>query len=99
MLLALVVWILTLIICFLFAAKTWWFPLPISQHGFAYDLQFSRTLLVTGIVFFLAQIALGSAIFRFRDDGGRANYSHGNNKLEVLWTSATAILFVGLVLM
>jgi cytochrome c oxidase subunit 2 len=54
---------------------------------------------VTGIIFVLAQFALGWAIFRYRDKGRRAHYSHGNNKWEVVWTSATAILFVGIVLM
>ena len=103
MLLAPVVWVLTLIIVYLFAAKTWWFPPPISEHGFAYDEQFMRTLWITGIIFFVAQIALGYMIWRFRDkggdNGGFAHYTHGNDKLETLWTSATAILFVGLVLM
>jgi cytochrome c oxidase subunit 2 len=99
MLLAPIVWVLTVIICYFFIAKTWWFPPPISQHGLAYDAQFMRTLVVTGIIFFLAQFALGWVIFRFRDDGRRASYSHGNNKWETIWTSATAILFVGLVLM
>jgi len=99
MLLAPVVWVLTVIICYVFAAKLWWFPPPVSAHGAAYDAQFNRTLLITGIIFFLAQIALGYVIIRFRDTGGRASYSHGNNKLEALWTSATAVLFVGLVLL
>ena len=99
MLLAPVVWILTIIICYFFAAKTWWFPEPISQHAVVYDTQFMRTLVVVGIIFFLAQFALGWAIVKFRDDGGRAGYSHGNNKLEALWTSAAAVLFIGLVLM
>jgi cytochrome c oxidase subunit 2 len=58
-----------------------------------------RTLIVVGIIFFLAQFALGWVILKFRDDGGRAQHSHGNNKLETLWTSATAILFLGLVVM
>jgi cytochrome c oxidase subunit 2 len=99
MLLAPVVWILTVIICYFFVAKTWWFPPPISQHGQLYDAQFMRTLIVVGIIFFLAQFALGYAIVKFRNDGGRAGYSHGNNKLEALWTSAAAVLFIGLVLM
>jgi cytochrome c oxidase subunit 2 len=80
-------------------AKTWWFPPAISEHGLAYDGQFMRTLIVVGIIFFLAQVILGYVIVRFRNDGGRASYSHGNNKLETLWTSATAILFLGLVIM
>ena len=86
MLLAPVVWVLTVIIVYVFAAKLWWFPLPASAHGEAYDAQFARTLWITGVIFFLAQIALGYVIFKFRDrgDGSRAQYSHGNNKLEAL---------------
>ena len=99
MLLAPVVWILTIIICYFFVAQTWWFPEPISQHAVIYDAQFMRTLVVVGVIFFLAQFALGWVIFKFRNDGGRAGYSHGNNKLEALWTSAAAVLFIGLVLM
>jgi cytochrome c oxidase subunit 2 len=58
-----------------------------------------RTLVVVGIIFVLAQFALGYVIVKFRDDGRRAGYSHGNNKLEAIWTSATALLFLGLVVM
>jgi cytochrome c oxidase subunit 2 len=99
MLLAPILWILTIAITLGFAGHYWWFPPPISAHGMAYDQQFSMTLMVTGVIFVIAQIALGVAIFRFRAAGKRVEYSHGNNKLEALWTSAAAILFVGLVLM
>ena len=99
MLLAPVVWALTVVICYFFIAQTWWFPPAISAHGLAYDGQFMRTLIVVGVIFFLAQFALGYVIVKFRDDGRRAEYSHGNNKLETLWTSATALLFLGLVIM
>jgi cytochrome c oxidase subunit 2 len=99
MLLAPVVWALTVAIAYFFIAKTWWFPPPINQHGIAYDEQFMRTLVVVGIIFVLAQFALGYVIVKFKNDGGRATYSHGNNRLETLWTSATALLFLGLVVM
>jgi cytochrome c oxidase subunit II len=99
MLLAPIVWALTCVICYFFAAKTWWFPPSINAHGALYDAQFMRTLIVVGIIFFLAQFALGYAIFRFRDNGGRATYSHGNNRLETIWTTATAVLFLGIVVM
>lgn len=99
MLLAPVLWALTLIIVYFFAAKTWWFPPPINQHGLAYDAQFMRTLVVVGIIFFLAQVTLGYAIVKYRQNGGRARYSHGNNTLEKIWTTATAVLFLGLVVM
>ncbi len=58
----------------------------------------SRSL-VTGTVFILSQLGLAYAIFRFRDRGQRAKYTHGNNTMEVVWTTATVILFVGLGLM
>ncbi len=99
MLLAPVIWALTVVICYCFIAKTWWFPPAISAHGLAYDGQFMRTLIVVGIIFFLAQFALGYVIVKFRNDGRRASYSHGNNTLETVWTSATAVLFLGLVIM
>lgn len=99
MLLAPVVWVLTAVICYFFASKIWWFPAPINAHAAGYDAQFTRTLVVVGIVFFLAQFALGYVILRFRNDGRPAAYSHGNNKLESLWTAATAVLFLGLIVM
>jgi cytochrome c oxidase subunit II len=99
MLLAPVVWILTIAVCVMFMGKWWWFPPPINAHGESYDQQFSMTLMVTGIIFFLAQMALGWVIFRYRSNGQRVTYSHGNNKLEAIWTGAAAVLFVGLVLM
>jgi len=98
MLLGLIVWALTIVICYFFIGHYWWFPPPISAHGLAYDGQFNITLWVTGVIFFLAQAALGYTIIKYRDKGGVAKYSHGNSVLEVVWTSATAVLFIGLVL-
>ncbi len=99
MLLALIVWALTVTIVGLFVAKIWWFPAPISAHGLDYDAHFHATLIVTGVIFILAQLALGYVIFRFRDRGQRAAHSHGNNRMEATWTTATAVLFIGAVLM
>jgi cytochrome c oxidase subunit 2 len=54
-----------------------------------------------GIVFVAAQGALGWLAWKYRDDGSnrKVEYSHGNTKLEVIWTTLTAVLFVGLNLM
>jgi len=38
-------------------------------------------------------------VVRFRNRGRRAGYSHGNNTMEILWTSATVIVFLGLGIM
>ncbi|MGH9661769.1 MAG: cytochrome c oxidase subunit II [Bryobacteraceae bacterium] len=99
MLLAPIVWILTIGVCITFMGKYWWFPEGINAHAAAYDKQFAVTLVVTGIIYFLAQMALGWVIWRYRDRGGRAEYSHGNNTLEAIWTSAAGVLFIGLVVM
>ena len=86
----------TLITVYLFLRKEWWPPDPITSFGREVDRQFVRTFVITGIVFVLSQLALGWVVFRYRDTGGRAQYSHGNQTMEVLWTLATLVLFVGL---
>ena len=42
-----------------------------------------------------------SAVWRFRDTGGgyRAVYSHGNNRMEILWTGITAAIFITVALL
>lgn len=94
--LALLLVILTFSTIVIFVKRIWWFPPAVTPLGAAIDSQFTRTLLITGLVFLLSQLALGYVIVRYRDRGGRAVYSHGNNTLEVLWTLATAVMFVGL---
>jgi len=93
--LALALALITLLSIILTAGRVWWFPVLASQHGAAIDDQIVRTFVLTGIIFFFAQMGLGWAILRYRSRGQRSNYSHGNNTLELLWTVATAILFIG----
>jgi len=88
--------VITLSTVYFFLQKTWWFPEPISTFAETVDEQFVRTLIITGIVFFLAQLGLGWVVFRYRDRGARAHYSHGNTMMEILWTTATAVMFIGL---
>ena len=96
--LAVIIWILTLLSVFLFVSKKWWLPPSISEHGPALDRQFMITILVVGFAFTAAQIGLGYMLWKYRDTntGTRAVYSHGSNRLEVLWTVITAVIFVGL---
>jgi cytochrome c oxidase subunit II len=98
---ALVLVLITAISVYIFAGHVWWFPVDISTHGAAIDHQFNLTLLLTGVVFVLAQLGLGFFVWKYRDrqDGRKAIYSHGNNRLEATWTTAAAILFIGLNLM
>ena len=100
--LAVIIWIITLLSVALFFSRKWWFPEGISAHTAAYDRQFIITILVVGISFVAAQVALGWAVWKFRDTGkpgDRAVYTHGSNRLEVLWTVITAFVFIALAVM
>lgn len=80
-------------------AKTWWFPPSITPVGNQIDQQFFLTFILTGIVFVLAQVALAWLIFRYRDHGQKAKFVRGNHALEVIWTTITLVIFVGLGIM
>src|SRR6476646_7317472 len=100
--LAVIIWIITALSVLLFLSKKWWFPAAISEHGPALDRQFFITILVVGIAFTAAQIGLGWMVWKYRDTGkagDRALYSHGSNRLEVLWTVITAVVFISLGIM
>ena len=94
--LAIFLLLFTISTLYVFVAKTWWFPAPITSIGRDIDQQFHRTLIITGIVFVLSQLGLAWAVFRYRDRGQRARHIEGNQVMEVLWTLATLVLFVGL---
>ena len=100
--LAVIIWVITLLSIALFFSRKWWFPEGISSHTAAYDRQFMITILVVGISFAAAQAALGWAVWKFRDTGkpgDRAIYTHGSNRLEVVWTVITAFVFIALAVM
>ena len=96
--LLIVIWLITFISTYFFIAKTWWFPAGLSAAAAGIDHQFTITFILMGIVFVLAQCTLGWFAWQYRDKGGSqtVSYSHGNIKMEVLWTVLTAILFIGL---
>jgi cytochrome c oxidase subunit II len=80
----------------LFVVRFYSAPPPISRDAALVDQQYNLTLYATGAAFILAQLGLAYAIFRFRDCGQRARFTRGNVALEILWTSITLIVFVGL---
>lgn len=97
--LAVIIWIVTLLSVLLFLSGKWWLPPAISNHAPALDRQFLITIIVVGISFTAAQIGLGWMVWKYGDSGkagDRAIYSHGSNRLEVLWTVITAVVFIAL---
>jgi cytochrome c oxidase subunit 2 len=94
--LAVLIGVMTLLSVWMFVNGRWWFPAAISEHGPAYDQQFILTIIVVGVSFVAAQLGLAYAIWKFRDrgDGGRAAYTHGNNRVEIAGVVVTTIVFV-----
>jgi cytochrome c oxidase subunit 2 len=99
--LLIVIWLITFISSYFFIAKTWWLPTGASSAAAGIDHHFATTYLLMGIVFVAAQVALGFLVWKYRAGGSAkpAQYVHGNNRLEVIWTVLTLVLFVGLNLM
>ena len=94
-----VIWLITLIGSYFIVAKTWWLPVGASAAAAGIDHHFNTTFILMGAVFIAAQLALGWFAWKYRDRGAGtapAQYSHGNNTLEILWTILTVILFIGL---
>jgi cytochrome c oxidase subunit 2 len=94
-----VIWLITFISAYFFIAKTWWLPAGASAAAAGIDHHFATTYLLMGIVFVVSQVALGYFAWQYRDRGPairQALYSHGNNRLEIIWTLLTLVLFVGL---
>jgi cytochrome c oxidase subunit 2 len=94
-----VIWLITLISTYFFVAKTWWLPVGASAAAPAIDHHFTVTFILMGVVFVVAQLALGYAVWLYRDRGSssaKVPYSHGNTTMEIVWTVLTTILFVGL---
>lgn len=100
-LLGIAIWIITLGSVWMFVSKRWWFPEAISEHGPSVDRQFMLTIIVCGIAFAAAQIGLGWMVWKYRETANqeRATYSHGNNRLEIIWTIVTAVVFISLAVM
>ena len=74
-------------------------PAAITAAGRAIDHQFDLTLGVTAVVFVLSQLVLAFVVFRYQDHGQKVQFFRSNSTLQLLWTSLTAVLFVGLALL
>jgi cytochrome c oxidase subunit 2 len=77
----------------------WWLPHNVSTLGRDVDVLFLIVLWITGLVFLGTQVALGWATYRYVDrPGRRADYFHGSQRLEVIWTiiPSAVLVFIAL---
>lgn len=69
-----------------------------SNHGVDVDNMMYITLIITGIVFVITQIALFWFAYKYQESDNRKPYYYPhNNKLEVIWTAIPAIVLTVMV--
>ncbi|MEY4906126.1 MAG: hypothetical protein RLZZ292_3941 [Bacteroidota bacterium] len=78
----------------------WYGPhVSASKHGHSLDRLFNITLVVTGIVFVLTQVALFWYAYKYRGrEGAKVLFIPHNNKLEIIWSAIPAVVMALLVI-
>jgi cytochrome c oxidase subunit 2 len=79
-----------------------WMRLPEQASTYApqIDDMFHLIMWITGVVFVIVEAMLLFFLWKYRHREGRvATYTHGNNRLEVVWTIIPALICVTLALM
>jgi cytochrome c oxidase subunit II len=75
----------------------WWMPDVASKGGEQIDQLTYFIYYLTGAVFVLTQVVYIYFLVKYRARKGvRATYSHGDNRLELVWTAIPTAIFIGL---
>jgi cytochrome c oxidase subunit 2 len=78
-------------------SNLWWMPDLASKGGEQVDQLIYFICFLTGGVFVLTQVVYIYFLIKYRARRGvRATYSHGNNRLELVWTIIPTAIFIGL---
>ena len=83
-------------------ALPFWLRLPEQASTYAAEIDdiFHLIMWITGIVFVIVELLLVYFLWKYRHREGRtAHYTHGNNRLEVVWTIFPALICVMLALL
>jgi cytochrome c oxidase subunit II len=77
-----------------------WFPHDISTFGLQVDWLFELIFWIVMVVWIAVMITMVVFMIRYRTRPGRkAEYIEGNSRLEIIWTSATAMILIPLAFM
>jgi cytochrome c oxidase subunit 2 len=69
----------------------------VSTYGAQVDVLYFAVLIVTGVAFFLVEGVLIYFLIRYRHrEGNRAIYTHGNRRVEIVWTVIPGFMLFGL---
>ena len=79
------------------AGNIWGLPPCVTVHGEKIDSLFMLIFWLTAAVFVVTQATYLYFLIAYRNrPGHKAFYSHGSNKLEIIWTTAPTIVFLAL---
>jgi cytochrome c oxidase subunit II len=84
------------------SALPFWLHLPEQASTYApqIDNLFHLIMWITGVIFVIVELMLLYFLWKYRHREGRtAHYTHGNNRLEVIWTIVPAVICVMLALL
>lgn len=77
----------------------WWTPKAVTTGGHEIDFLLMTIFWLTLTVFIVTQVVYLYFLIKYRyRKGVKAVYSHGNNKLELIWTATPAAIFIILAL-
>ncbi|HLB34432.1 MAG TPA: cytochrome c oxidase subunit II [Chthoniobacterales bacterium] len=75
----------------------YWTPPNVTINGIETDKLLSFIFWLTTFVFFATQTVYIYYLIKYRRRPGvKAHYSHGNNTLEIIWTTLPTLIFLGL---
>ena len=76
-------------------SNLWWTPEAVTQNGHEIDRLLMFIFWLTLAVFVATQAVYIYFLIKYRHRKGvKAVYSHGNNKLEIIWTMVPAAIFI-----
>lgn len=79
------------------SGNIYWMPHNATLNGIEVDSLLTFIFWLTTTVFFLVQIVFIYYLIKYRRRPGiKAHYSHGNNTLEIIWTTLPTLIFLGL---
>ena len=78
---------------------SWMMPESVSTYGARIDQMYYVILWITGVVFVASEATLIWFLWKYRHQEGRkAEYIHGNNTAEIIWTVVPFFIVMGIAL-
>ena len=73
----------------------WWLPQDAASYGSKVDGLFYLILAITGVTYLAVEAVLVWAMWKFvARTGAKSSYSHGNHKLEMIWTAVPSVILL-----